>query len=172
MNLIFAIRTAWLVHRSITCFVRVIHRVIIFYFRCFVISNRCPNHPREHYFRTFQKDQLRRRREKIVVLQSFWPPKAARKFLEENLWLEKNYDLLGIYDLLGKWFGESVRPTTNWKACALIYKKIKLESGAAIAGTIKTEPSESEVVVKTEVEDVAQPRLAAKMMLGVLGIKT
>ena len=51
-------------------------------------------------------------------------------------------------------------------------KKIKLESGAAIAGTIKTEPSESEVVVKTEVEDVAQPRLAAKMMLGVLGIKT
>ena len=51
-------------------------------------------------------------------------------------------------------------------------KKIKLESGAAIAGTIKTEPTESEVVVKTEVEDVAKPRLAAKMMLGVLGIKT
>ena len=27
-------------------------------------------------------------------------------------------------------------------------------------------------VLKTEVEDVAEPRLAAKMMLGVLGIKT
>ena len=48
-----------------------------------------------------------------------------------------------------------------WFACRMLWWS-----------TIKTEPTESEVVVKTEVEDVAQPRLAAKMMLGVLGIKT